>query len=58
MLERRTESEIKAYIDGYNACYKQFVETLDRSIVSNQKAVRSMNILVTEVNNVIEKENE
>ena len=55
---KRTESEIKAYIDGYNACFKQFVEYLDKSIVSNQKSVERMKILVTAVNNIIEREEE
>ena len=50
---RRTESEIKAYVDGYNACFKQFVEYLDKSIVANQKSVEKMKMLVTAVNNTI-----
>ena len=29
-MTKRTDEEIRAYIDGYNACYRQFYECLKR----------------------------
>lgn len=52
-MRARTEAEIKAYIDGYNACYKQFTECLKgrKSVVD---AVKKMNLFLTAVNNCVE----
>lgn len=52
---KRTESEIKAYVDGYNACYKDFTECMKnrKSLVD---AVRKMNVFLSVVNAVVEKE--
>ena len=54
-MVQRTESEIKAYVDGYNACYKDFTECLKnrKSLVD---AVRKMNVFLSAVNAVVEKE--
>lgn len=51
-MKARNEAEIKAYIDGYNACYKQFTECLKnrKSLVD---AVRKMDLYVAAVNGVI-----
>ena len=50
-LHKRTADEISAYVDGYNACYKQFCECLKgRRSVAN--AVREMRIHVDIVNNI------
>ena len=52
-LHKRTVDEvlIGAYVDGYNACYKQFCECLKgRRSVAN--AVREMRIHVDIVNNI------
>ena len=53
-MRARTESEIKAYVDGYNACYKQFCECL--KIRPLWKAVKKMDLFVTAVRNCIEDE--
>ena len=54
-MNMRTESEIRAYIDGYNACFNQFCESLKcrKSVVD---AVRKMKLYQVAVNNVVEKE--
>ena len=38
-IKKRSPKEIKAYIDGYNACYKKFCEELERESVEKAKAV-------------------
>jgi hypothetical protein len=50
----RTESEIKAYVDGYKACYKNFCECLKgrKSVVD---AVRKMEIYLAAVTGVVEE---
>lgn len=52
-MTHRTESEMKAYVDGYNESYRQFKECLKgrKSLVD---AIRKMDILVATVNAVIE----
>lgn len=50
MLVRRTESECKAYIDGYNACFDAFVEMLE-SKQDKDKVIERMKLLKTAVNN-------
>jgi len=47
-LQERSPKEIKAYIDGYNACYKKFCEELERESVERAKAV--MECMVYAVN--------
>ena len=54
-MRQRTEGEIKAYVDGYCACYKQFCEYL-RNRKSVREAVEKMELLVTAVTNVAESE--
>lgn len=51
---KRTESEIKAYVDGYNACYKDFRECLKgrKSLVD---ALKKMDIFLSAVNAVVER---
>lgn len=51
----RTESEIKAYVDGYNACYKDFRECL-KSRKSLADALQKMNVLLGAVNAVVDYE--
>ena len=48
----RTEAEIKAYVDGYNACYKQFCECLKNHTA--EQAIKKMGVFVVVVNNCIE----
>lgn len=52
---KRTEAEIKAYIDGYNACFKQFKECL-KGRKSVMDAIRKMDLFVTAVNSCVESE--
>lgn len=53
-MEARTESEIKAYVEGWNACYKQFCECMKhrKSVID---AVRKMELFTTAVNGVVER---
>ena len=53
-MKARTEAEIKAYVDGYNACYKQFCECL--KVRPLWKAVEKMGLFVTAVNGCVEHE--
>ena len=51
----RTESEIQAYIDGYNACFLTFCEFLKkRKRIAD--AVREMQIIAYAVTAVVDKE--
>ena len=46
----RTESECKAYIDGYNACFDAFVGMLE-SKKDKDEIIEKMKLLKTAVNN-------
>ena len=54
-LKMRTPEEMKAYVEGYNACNKQFRECLKnrKSVVD---AVKKMDVFVVAVSAVIDKE--
>ena len=52
-LKMRTFEEMKAYVDGYNACYKQFKECLKDRAVMNATAM--MEVFVAAVNGVVER---
>ena len=57
MMKARTPEEMKAYIDGYNACFKTFMEYLKYESVGD--AVDRMKIITAAVNGVVERsENE
>lgn len=47
---RRTESECKAYIDGYNACFDAFMGMLE-SKKNKDEIIEKMELLKTAVNN-------
>lgn len=51
-LRRRTPEETKAYIDGYNACFKRFCECLEnrKSVLDS---VKRMKVFVDVVNGVV-----
>ena len=53
-MRARTPSEVRAYADGYNACYKEFYECLKNRCDSVHEAVEMMKLFVTVVNNCIE----
>ena len=54
---QRTESEIKAYVDGYKACYKNFCECLKgrKSVID---AVKKMEIYLAVVTGVVDERRE
>lgn len=54
---KRTDGEVQAYIDGYNACFEKFRETLLQKNVGADKAIRKMETLKEAVNSVLLTEN-
>ena len=52
-MRARTESEIKAYVDGYKACYKEFCECLKNH--TTEQAIKKMELFVTVVSNCVEQ---
>lgn len=58
MLRQRTESEMKAYVDGYTACALMFAEYLkdsqDRKDIVN--TINNMRIIVQAVEHTVYKE--
>lgn len=54
-MNRRTEDEIKAYVDGYTKCYNDFTEYL-KGRKGVEYAIRKMNMLLTAVKAVLEQE--
>jgi len=52
-MTKRTENEMKAYIDGYNACFEQFKKCLDMSLIKNRKATDKMELFVKTVNDIL-----
>lgn len=45
----RTPNEIKAYTDGFNACYKYFIDNLKDGVLH---ALKVMPLILIAVNNV------
>ena len=54
-MKRRTKEEIEAYIDGYNACFEQFMECL-RGRKNLMDALVKMRRFKEAVNAVVQKE--
>lgn len=54
---KRTDEEVQAYVDGYNACFEKFRETLLQRNVGAGKAIRKMEALKEAVNSVLLTEN-
>ena len=52
-MKTRTEDEIRAYVDGYNAAYQQFCECL-RGRKNVREAIHKMEVFVTAVNGAVE----
>lgn len=54
---KRTEAEIKAYVDGYNDCFWRFKECLKgrKSVIDS---IRKMELFVMAVNGCVETERE
>lgn len=56
-MEQRTVEEIKAYADGYNDCYNQFVESIKNK--SRLMAIKEMrDVFLKAVNDCVYKEQE
>ena len=51
-MKARTESEVKAYADGYKACYKEFCQCLKNNTA--EQAIKKMGVFVVVVNNCVE----
>ena len=54
-LKMRTSEEMKAYVEGYNACNKLFRKYLKKE-KTVEDAVKQMDIFVAAVNGVIGRE--
>lgn len=54
-MKRRTKEEIEAYIDGYNACFEQFMECL-RGRKNLMDALAKMRRFKEAVNAVVQEE--
>ena len=55
ILKKRTPEERKAYIEGYNACNKQFRKYLKKE-KTVEDAIKTMDALVFALNGVIDRE--
>ena len=51
-MKARTESEVKAYADGYKACYKEFCQCLKNNTA--EQAIKKMGMFVVVVSNCVE----
>ena len=56
-MNRRTEGEIKAYVEGYTKCYNDFTEYL-KGRKGVEYAIRKMTMLLTAVKAIVEQEAE
>ena len=54
-LKMRTPEERKAYVEGYNACNKQFRKYLKKE-KTVENAIKTMDALVFALNGVIDRE--
>ena len=56
-MKRRTDEQIRAYVDGYNDCFQQFSDCLKgrKSVIA---AVKKMLAYKDAVNNVVEERRE
>jgi len=55
-LQERSPKEIKAYVDGYNACYKKFCELLDEK-PERAKAIMGANVSAVNLVSELKGEN-
>lgn len=55
-MRKRTSEEIEAYVDGYNACFKQFCKVLPHTSKYIGESIEKMRLYVVAVNSVIDKE--
>ena len=52
-MTARTKEEIKAYVDGYNACYEQFCKELLKKGAGVNKAIDKMEVMKVAINSVL-----
>ena len=52
-MKARTKEEIKAYVDGYNACYEQFCKELLKKRAGVTTAINKMEVMKVAVNSVL-----
>ena len=55
-MKHRTQEEIEAYIDGYNACFDRFCSLLQGDQMEPEAAIRQMKIYLLGVNGSSQKE--
>lgn len=53
-MSRRTEEQIRAYVDGWNDCFQQFCDCL-KGRKSVMDSVKKMRAYKDAVNNVVEE---
>lgn len=53
-MKRRTDEQIRAYVDGYNDCFQQFCDCLKgrKSVI---ESIKKMRVYKDAVNNVVEE---
>lgn len=56
-MRKRTEEQIRAYVDGYNDCFEQFCEYLNHR-KSVMDSVKKMRMCKDMVNRVVEERRE
>ena len=56
-MNRRTEEQIRAYVDGYNDCFQQFCDCL-KGRKSVMDSIKKMLVYKDAVNNVVEERRE
>lgn len=56
-MKKRTDEQIRAYVDGYNDCFQQFYECL-KNRKSVMDSIRKMRVFKDVVNNVVEEKGE
>ena len=56
-MNKRTEEQIRAYVDGYNDCFQQFCECL-KNRKSVMDSIRKMRVFKDVVNNVVKEKGE
>ena len=54
-MKMRTEAEMKAYVDGYNDCFNQFIEYFENPLY---EFLSNMYVMKAAVNAVVEREDE
>lgn len=56
-MKRRTDEQIRAYVDGYNDCFQQFCDCL-KNRKNVMDSIKKMRVFKDAVNNVVEERRE